>query len=156
MNHKRNREVVRRPHRSDKYQYILAEVSTPNELLSTFSNQDDISHLLNPFIYNEELMELEEELRQMVRNMIENELTPLQKTILTMWMDGYTQCEIAEFLGNQQSSVHKSIWGNCDYKDNSGQKIYGGSINKLRKLTAKVPRIKEILDRINELREEKW
>lgn len=153
---KRNRDVIRRPHRSDAYQYLLLEVSTPDELLSTFSNQDDISHLLNPYFYNEELMELQEELRLIVRKLIETELTPLQREILTMRLDGYTQMEIAEIMGTNQSSITKSINGNCDYKNANGRKVYGGSIHKLRKLASKIPRVQEILNRIDELREEKW
>ena len=66
--------------------------------------------------------------------------------------DGYTQHEIANALGVNQSSVTKSISGNIDYKN--GGVAYGGSIKKLRKLIKNDPKIQEILKRIEDLTEE--
>ncbi len=151
----------RKPTRSDKYQHLLLETSYSNEMMETFSNNDSISDRLNPFQYNEELMDLEEQLKVEFWRIVQ-QLTPRQRRVLELSAKNYTQMEIARVLKVNQSSVTKSINGNCDYskKQNSikGEKrrVYGGSTKKLRKIIETDSVIQEILQKMAELQEPKW
>lgn len=150
----------RNRNRSDSYQNFFAEQLVPSELLSIFSNNDSISYRLNPFYYNEELMDLEEQLKKEFWRIVDNLLTPRQKDVIRLAADGYTQTEIARLLSVNQSSITKSINGNVDYKnrDKNGKnkKSYGGSKRKLKKIIEEDEKIKAILARIQEIRDEKW
>jgi len=44
--------------------------------------------------------------------------------------------------------------GNVDYKN--GKKIYGGARKKIRKIIENDDKIKEILDQMSAVRDEKW
>ncbi len=57
-------------------------------------------------------------------------------------------------LNVNQSSITKSLNGNVDYKN--GKKIYGGARKKIRKIIENDEKIKEILNRMREVRDEKW
>lgn len=82
--------MTKRPTRSDKYQYLLLECSCPHEILATYSNQESIEHALNPFKYDEKVEELMEELRIEFWKVADTQLTQMQKTVLRMRADGYT------------------------------------------------------------------
>ncbi len=151
--------MTKRPTRSDKYQYLLLESSYTDEMMMHFSNQQSIGYTLDPYQYDDRVEELLEELKVEFWKVAETELTPMQKTVLKMRADGYTQCEIADIMGVNQSSITKCINGNTDYKnfDGKGQpKVFGGAIKKLKKLLSRNQRVKEILAELNELRAEKW
>src|SRR5574338_354000 len=153
------REKIDRPTRSDKYQYLLLETSCSHEMMEAFSNQQSISNLLNPYQYDERIAELMDELKKEFWKMAEKELTDLQKTVLKMRADGYTQCEIANILDVNQSSITKCLNGNTDYKNNGKDgkpKVYGGCVKKLKKLASQNGRIVEILKELDELRNERW
>jgi predicted transcriptional regulator len=62
--------------------------------------------------------------------------------------------EIAKMLNVNQSSITKSLNGNVDYKN--GKKIYGGARKKIKKIVENDEKIKEILSKMHELRENKW
>lgn len=158
MNYKKNKDVERKAVRSDKYQWVILEVTVSDDHLNSFSNQNGLFHALNPFEYNEEIQILEDELLVEVMKVVNNNLTENQKNIMLMRLDGYTQCEIAKVLGIHQSSVHKSIMGNLDVKKGLTyvhKKRYGGTIHKLKKLIAQNKRVQQILLEISELREER-
>jgi predicted DNA-binding protein YlxM (UPF0122 family) len=123
--------------------------------MEAFSNQDAIYNRLNPFAYNEDLMDLEDQLKIEFWRIVET-LTDRQKEVIRLYADGYTQMEIAKKLKVNQSSITKSLNGNVDYKDKSKKKIYGGASKRLRRIIDTDNRIKNILDRINEVRAEKW
>jgi len=144
----------KRQNRSDRYQYILLETACSNEMLESFCNEDSISARLNPFEYNEDLMELEEELKKEFWRVVDTLLTPRQKEVIRLYADGYTQMEIAKMLNVNQSSITKSLNGNVDYKN--GKKIYGGARKKIRKIIENDEAIKSILVRMAECRDEKW
>jgi hypothetical protein len=57
-------------------------------------------------------------------------------------------------LNVNQSSITKSLNGNVDYKN--GKKVYGGARKKIRKIIETDERIKEILKKMQDCREEKW
>jgi len=144
----------KRQNRSDRYQYILLETVCSNEMLESFGNEDSISARLNPFEYNENLIDLEEQLKKEFWRVVDTLLTARQREVIRLYADGYTQMEIAKMLDVNQSSITKSLNGNVDYKN--GKKIYGGARKKIRKIIENDQTIKDILRRIQEVRDEKW
>lgn len=147
----------KRRNRSDSYQWVLLETVCSNEMLESFSNEESIYNRLNPFAYSEELIDLEDQLRIEFWRIVESTLTPRQRDVIKLCADGYTQMEIANILNVNQSSITKSINGNVDYKSgNIAKRSYGGSKRKLLKNIESDPKIKEILDKMAELREKKW
>ena len=146
--------MERRKNRSDNYQWFLLEKLYSNDMMESFSNDDSISHRLNPYEYNEDLMELDDQLKVEFWRIVNDLLTDRQKQVIKLYADGYTQMEIAKMLNVNQSSITKSLNGNVDYKN--GKKIYGGARKKIRKIIENDVAIKAILARMNELRSEKW
>ena len=144
----------KRQNRSDKYQYILLETVCSNDMMEAFCNEDSISARLNPFDYNEDLMELEDQLKTEFWRVVDTLLTDRQKEVIRLYADGYTQMEIAKMLNVNQSSITKSLNGNVDYKN--GKKIYGGARKKIRKIIENDDAIKDILNKMQAARDEKW
>ena len=123
------------------------------EVWNHFTNKDAIDYALNPWIYDERLYLLEDQLREEFWKLAEEVCTERQWVCLTLYSQGYTQMEIAKKLDVNQSSITKSLNGNVDYKN--GKKVYGGLIKKLRKAITKSEKIQEILSQMQELQEEK-
>lgn len=123
-------------------------------MMEAFSNEDSICHRLNPFEYNEELLDLEDQLKVEFWRIVNTLLTPRQKEVIKLYADGYTQMEIAKMLNVNQSSITKSLNGNVDYKN--GKKVYGGAKKKINKIIENDDKIKEILTKMATLRNEKW
>jgi DNA-binding CsgD family transcriptional regulator len=146
--------MEKRKNRSDSYQYLLLETVCSNDMMESFCNADSISARLNPFQYNEDLIDLEEQLKKEFWRIVDNLLTPRQREVIRLYADGYTQMEIAKILNVNQSSITKSLNGNVDYKN--GKKIYGGARKKIRKIIENDEKIKSILKQMAEVREEKW
>lgn len=146
--------MEKRKNRSDNYQWVILETVCSNEMMESFSNNDSIYNRLNPFAHDDELVELEEELREEFWRIVDEALTPRQKEVIKLCADGYTQMEIAKMLNVNQSSITKSIHGNVDYKN--GRRCYGGTERKLQKIISQDEKIQAILERMRELREEKW
>lgn len=147
--------MERRKNRSDKYQWVLLETVCSNDMLESFCNEDSIySRLTGGFAYDESLIELEEQLKKEFWRVVDTLLTPRQREVIRLYADGYTQMEIAKMLNVNQSSITKSLNGNVDYKN--GKKIYGGARKKIRKIIENDDRIKEILGKMAELRDNKW
>jgi predicted DNA-binding protein YlxM (UPF0122 family) len=144
----------RSKNRSDRYQYVLVESACSPEMLTEISDSDSIGSQLNPFGYNEDLLDLKDRLKELFWQMINEKLTPRQKEVLELYCDGYTQTEIAKRLNVNQSSITKSINGNCDYK--KGRRIYGGSKTRLRKLAENNQEIQDILSQMAELQDGKY
>jgi DNA-binding CsgD family transcriptional regulator len=146
--------MEKRKNRSDKYQYVLLETVCSNDMMEAFCNEDSISARLNPFEYNEVLIELEEQLKVEFWRVVDTLLTPRQKEVIRLYADGYTQMEIAKMLNVNQSSITKSLNGNVDYKN--GKKVYGGARKKIRKIIENDEKIKDILSKMQAARDEKW
>ncbi len=147
------------PSRSDKYQNILLEICYPHELLDIFTNDDSIAKKLNPFSYNDEIAELEDQLKLELWRIIEENLSPRQKEIVKMYAAGKTQMEIAKKLGVNQSSITKCIHGNVDYKnrDEKGKPTnYGGLAQKLKKIADEDERLTAVISKIRELRDNEY
>lgn len=141
--------------RSAKYQYLIREVNFSADVLSYFSNEQSIAYRLDPFKYDEEILLLEDQLKEKLRNVCKERLTERQYNVLKMHLDGYTQIEIAKALNVNQSSVNKCINGNSEYGKRKGR-IYGGLIKKLRRILSEDSDFQNILKRIDELREDKY
>lgn len=147
--------MERRKNRSDKYQYVLLETACSNDMMEAFCNDDSIyARLTGGFVYDERMLELEDRLKKEFWRVVDTLLTPRQREVIRLYADGYTQMEIAKMLNVNQSSITKSLNGNVDYKN--GKKIYGGARKKIRKIIENDDAIKEILQDMNELRDEKW
>ncbi len=144
----------KRQNRSDRYQWILLETVCSNDMMEAFPNEDSISARLNPFQYDEHLMDLEDQLKVEFWRVVDTLLTDRQREVIRLYADGYTQMEIAKMLNVNQSSITKSLNGNVDYKN--GKRVYGGARKKIRKIIESDEKIKEILQKIAEVREEKW
>lgn len=140
-----------RPNRSDQYQYVLLEISCSNEMMEGVPTEQG---LLAQEQYNDELMDLREQLRKEFWKLVDHHMTDNQRKILHLYADGYTQMEIAKVMNVNRSSIAKSLNGNIDYKN--GKKVYGGSHKKLKRLAEQNPCIRKILQRIQEINEEKW
>lgn len=137
--------------RSDRYQHLLVEAPFSPEMLTEFSDSQSIGGVLNNYNHNDELYDLQDRLKDAFWRIINTQLTKRQREVLRLYADGYTQIEIAKKLNVNQSSITKSINGNCDYRN--GKKIYGGAKKKLKRIASKDPEIQAILLRIAEIQE---
>lgn len=146
--------MERRKTRSDSYQHLLLEIAYSHDMMEVFQNEDSIYNRLNPFAYNEDLLELEDQLKVEFWRIVNTLLTPRQKEVIELYAEGKTQMEIAKLLDVNQSSITKSLNGNVDYKNK--RRVYGGSSKKIKKIIESDPKVKEILDKMNEIRADKW
>lgn len=142
----------RTKNRSDRYQWVLIESPCSPEMLTEFSDSNDIVGQLNPFAYNEEELELKDKLKECFWRLVNTKLTERQREVITLYCQKYTQTEIAKKLNVNQSSITKSINGNSDYRKNE-KKTYGGTIKKLKKLSEQDDEIKAIISRLSEISE---
>lgn len=140
--------------RSAAYQQLFHERIVASELLESFAEDDGVYKRLNPFAYNDDIAELEEELKKEFWRIVETELTERQRDVIKLSCQGLTQIEIAKELNVNQSSVTKSIHGNTCYS--TGKLSYGGSLKKIKKIVEDDEAIQKILKKINDLREEDW
>lgn len=145
------RRIDRTKNRSDKYQHVLLETSCSPEIIKEVAESSGLNGHLNPYAYNEDLLDLHDELREVFRELIDK-LTPRQKEVITLYFEHYTQTEIAKRLNVNQSSIAKCINGNCDYKN--GKRTYGGLKKRLKKLAEQDEKAQAILERIQELRKD--
>lgn len=133
--------------RSDRYQNMFNEISYSQEMLADFAIEAGLTAKLNS--YNETLLELKSQLRRELWRLVDTALTPRQRQVIRLYAQGYTQTEIAKMLNVNQSSITKSINGNCDYRN--GKKVYGGARKKLRKLAEKDQKIQDLIRKMEEL-----
>ena len=141
----------RKKNRSDRYQNLFNEQAFSHEMMADLPESAGLTGYLNDAKYNDDLLDLREELRLEFWRLVDAELTPRQREVLHLYANGYTQMEIAKILGVNQSSITKSINGNCDYR--SGKKVYGGASKKLKRLISRDSKIQTILAKISELEE---
>ncbi len=136
--------------RSNNYQHLFNEIVSPPEKITEFSDSQDFGGVLNFCPETKELrLDLKEKLRLAFWRLIDTKLTPRQREVLHILASGKTQTEAAKKIGVNQSSITKSIHGNCDYK--KGKKVYGGAKKKLQKLMKEDQEIQEILNQLEEL-----
>ena len=149
MSHKNERRTVR----SSSYQFLFTERCVPNELLDSFSDSDSVFKRLNPFSYNEEVLELEEQLRLEFWRVLKDNLTAKQFKMVSLLAEGKTQMETAQELDINQSSVTKNLKGSKEHAPN-GTKVHGGIVKKIRTIIATDERINDILQQIANLRDD--
>jgi DNA-binding CsgD family transcriptional regulator len=123
-------------------------------VLTKVSDSDGIGARLNPYGYNEEILDLKDQLKVAFWRIVDTKLTSRQRKVIHLYAEGLTQTEIAKKLNVNQSSITKCINGNCDYRN--GKKIYGGARKKLQKFAEQDSEVQEILSRIAELQEDEY
>ena len=142
----------RRENRSNKYQNIFTEQLYSNDMMSDFAEHQGLAEYVDPEL-KESLMDLHDELKQEFWRLVRAELTLRQQQVLEMSaLERKTQIEIAKMLKVNQSSITKSLNGNCDYRN--GKRVYGGCRKRLQKLVEKDEKIQAILARIATLQAE--
>ena len=141
--------IDRSKNRSDKYQWVLVESPCSPEMLTEVADSEGIAAQLNPWGYNEELLNLKDRLKVAFWRIVNTQLTERQSEVIHLYAQGFTQTEIAKKLNVNQSSITKSINGNCDYRN--GKKIYGGARKKIQKIAEQDQEIQDIFRRIQEL-----
>ena len=138
----------RSKNRSDIYQPLLLESCFAPDVLAEYADVRSMYYKEDPELHDE-LLDLKEQLIQEFWRLIDTKLTERQRQVLHLYAEGFTQTEIAKKLNVNQSSVTKSINGNCDYRN--GRRVYGGAAKKLQRLAAKDDKIQSILKRISEI-----
>lgn len=138
--------------RSKGYQHIIVESPCSPEMLAECSDSQGITGMLNSMAHSEELLDLQEKLMTEFWRIVDTKLTARQSQVLRLYAQGLTQIEIAKRLNVNQSSITKSINGNCDYRN--GKKIYGGARKKLLRIAAQDPVFQAIFKRISEIKSE--
>ena len=143
--------MSKKSNRSNGYQYIYTEQSFSNEMMAEFSESQGLNENLKPED-KEALLDLHVAQAECFWRLVDTELTERQAQVIRLLAQGYTQIEIAKQLKVNQSSITKSVNGNCDYRN--GRKVYGGAKKKLRKLAKADPEIIEIMRKIAEIHAE--
>jgi len=138
----------KKSNRSNGYQFLFAEQPYSNEMMAEFSEAQGLTENYDPED-RERLLDLREELHLEFWRLAKDSLTSRQLEVIQLLAQGYTQIEIAKQLNVNQSSITKSVNGNCDYRN--GKKIYGGAKKKLRRLADKDPDIQAIFAQIAEI-----
>jgi hypothetical protein len=72
-----------------------------------------------------------------ILRIIDEKLTQKQKDVIKLRLKGFTQFYIGTLLNRHQTTVHKILNGNVDYKNSKKSNVkkrYGGIIKKLKKL----------------------
>lgn len=154
-------QTSERPFRSHHYQYIFHELMVEQPFLNSFDNSKSIQGYLNPFEYNEDVLELQEDLIRILLALAEIHLTERQYKIFHMYfIQGLNQLDIADETGLNQSSIHKTIngdlYGPKKFGKVGGMTKYGGIIPKLKKLISNNKRVQEIVLEINNLQQERY
>lgn len=140
--------MVTKTNRSNGYQHLFAEQLYSCEMMADFAESQGLVENYRPED-KEALLDLREQLNAEFWRIAKKGLTERQYQVIELLAKGYTQIEIAKKLNVNQSSITKSVHGNCDYRN--GRKVYGGAKKKLRRLADKDPKIKEITQQIAEI-----
>lgn len=105
--------VDRTKNRSDKYQAYFNELLFSNDMMADFSERSGMAASFNDeerAILKEELLDLKDQLREEFWRLVDEELTDRQKSVMKLYADGNTQCEIAKVLGvNQCYSIDTEV-----------------------------------------------
>lgn len=138
----------KKSNRSNGYQHIYTEQPYSSEMMAEFSEAQGLVENYQPED-REKLLDLKDDLKIEFWRLAKEHLTERQFQVIELLAKGYTQIEIAKQLNVNQSSITKSVNGNCDYRN--GKKIYGGAKKKLRRLADKDPEIQAIIVQIAEI-----
>lgn len=144
----------RTKNRSDRYQYVLVETVCSPEMLTECADSQGVTGMLNSLAHSEELLDLQDQLSAAFWRIVDTKLTERQQEVLHLYAQGFTQIEIAKKLNVNQSSITKSINGNCDYRN--GKKIYGGARKKISRIAANDSEIQSIFKRMAEIQNDDY
>jgi DNA-binding CsgD family transcriptional regulator len=125
-----------------RYRYGILELILDPHVIDKYAQEDLITYYHN-MRTSERILLLREQLLEEMHIMIQGNLTQRQKQILELYLQGKKQQEIADTLNIVQSAVSLHLNGIPDYR--RGRKVYGGIINKLKKLCRSNKRIQSIL-----------
>lgn len=143
----------KKPVRCSRYQYNLIEIPVSDIIMNSFVNSQGTHKLLNPFNYDERILDLKDKLIEIIWIKAKQILTVGQFKVLDMYFrDGYTQQEIAKILCCNQTSISNRLMGGKVYVNKKLYKTYGGIFRKLNKAFLKDQEIIAILEEINELK----
>lgn len=140
----------RTKNRSNNYQWLFTESLCSPEMLTEFSDAQGVTGMMNLTNSSEELLDLQDQLLAAFWRIVDTQLTARQCQVLRLYAKGFTQIEIAKLLSVNQSSVTKSINGNCDYRN--GRRVYGGAKKKILRISSKDAEIQSIFKRIAEIK----
>jgi transposase len=143
--------MTRKKNKSDSYQYKIVEISVDPSIFNDFPFVESLGSQLNLAKYSEEFYNLRQLLMKEVLRIIDSNLTPRQREVVTLRLQGKTQMQIADELGVHQTTIHKLLNGNLDYSSCKKMR-YGGATKKLQKVCAKDERVLSILKEMDELR----
>jgi hypothetical protein len=150
--------LIQRKPRSDSYQHILQEVQVTTELMENFTKDRSIGSILNPFKYNERVLDIQDELKCRFLILAELNCSKRQFEIIQLLLKNKTQEEIGNILKINQSSVQKSIYGNDSYYRNlKGERLIykvGGIVKKLKKAIADDEQCQKLFNELSEIIEE--
>lgn len=117
---------MKRPNRSDRYQYLMKETHITPEHWASFQQEECDSPETK-----EQLAYLQEQLFQRLTLLMRQHLTEKQRQVIALTLEGMTQAEIAKALNKNQSSITKSLHGSQFAHET---KKHGGSFKRLRKV----------------------
>lgn len=135
----------RRKTRSSGYQYILVEKSFSHEMLESFPEDEGMQKKLNPFAYNEEILLLEDQLKERFWELIRDNLTVRQLQIVELLKGGATQSETARQLNVNQSSITKCISKESLIHFSGGEKITISELWEQWKISSQAVKKLEVL-----------
>lgn len=143
--------------RSDKYQYLLLEISTDftpgdGNIATTWSNDHALYQQGGP----EVILEIQDRAIERLWELCSIHLTERQSEILQLLGSGMTQWEAARHLNVNQSSVNKTLNGNQSYEntDNSKPPIrHGGVEKKIKNACLEDDKFRSIIFELAELDE---
>lgn len=127
-----------------KNRHFFTEI--PYEDISFFSEEDRLYHNSSPGynqIHDKMVMHLREAF---------DILTPHQYKVITLYLDGYSQVQIASFLNVTQPAIYKCIHGNWNYTPE--KKHFGGIIKKIRKHLESKGIVEDVNKLLKEMRSE--
>lgn len=134
------------------YQHKIMEIITDPGSLSNYANEDSINFFFSNTAYDEKIDTLRSRLLCRLQEIIQTKLTPHQRKIILLFLEGNTQEEIASVLNIHQTGVHKALHGNIDYS--SDKRRYGGIVKKLKKICLEDEEVSSIISEITECKSE--
>ena len=143
--------MERNKNHSSSYQSIYCEVLANPQIINDLSCSLGFIYKMQPTRYCEEQLDLKEKLATRMWKIIDDGLTIRQNQVVKLYIKGLTQNEIAKELGINQTSVHKVLHGNIDYRNPNGKRRYGGAFKKIMKLCQMDEEIQDILSELQEL-----
>lgn len=152
----------RNSNHSTGYQVFIMEIAVNPFVLNDLSSAQGMTYRMRPEKYDEMFLDLKARLIARMWELVELHLTKRQKQVLKLSMEGFTQNEIAKRLGINQTSVHKVLRGNIDYKykkegkdgkESGCCRRYGGAFKKITKVCDADAEIRNILREIREIQE---